>query len=162
MSRDWRARPRVAVVGGGSPTEQEMAWAEAVGTALGRADAVLVCGGRAGVMEAACRGAQQAGGLTVGILPGFDVAEANPYVAIPIVTGLGEGRNLLVVRNAQAVIAVGGGYGTLSEIAFALRRGLPVAGVGTWQLERTGLTVPMMRVDAPEEAVAQVLARIAG
>ncbi len=142
---DWRARPRVAVMGGASPSEQEMAWAEAVGAALGRANAVLICGG-----------------LTVGILPSCDVAEANPYVAIPIVTGLGEGRNLLVVRNAQAVIAVGGAYGTLSEIAFALRYGLPVVGIGTWRVERAGLSVPLLHAASPEEAVARVMARIGG
>jgi uncharacterized protein (TIGR00725 family) len=109
--------------------------------------AVLVCGGLGGAMEAACRGAKQAGGATVGLLPGADRAEANPYVDVPLPTGLGEGRNLLVVRAADVVIAVGGGYGTLSEIALALRHGKPVVGIGSWEIEGV---VP---ADTPEAAV---------
>jgi hypothetical protein len=152
----WRERPRVAVIGGAEPSAQEREWAEAVGRELGRRKAILVCGGRGGVMEAACRGAQATGGFTVGILPGTSRAEANPYVDLPLVTGLGEARNLLVVRNAQAAIAVGGGYGTLSEIAFALRLGLPVVGLGTWELQREGLEVALVTVATPEEAVERV------
>ncbi|MFP4343567.1 MAG: TIGR00725 family protein [Anaerolineales bacterium] len=151
-----RGRRRVAVIGGAQPSAQERAWAEAVGRELGRRDAILVCGGRGGVMEAACRGAQATGGFTVGILPGTSREEANPYVDLPLVTGLGEARNLLVVRNAQAAIAVGGGYGTLSEIAFALRLGLPVVGLGTWELQREGLEVELVTATTPEEAVAWV------
>jgi uncharacterized protein (TIGR00725 family) len=109
--------------------------------------AVLVCGGLGGAMEAACRGAKQAGGATVGLLPGADRAEANPYVDVRLPTGLGEGRNLLVVRAADVVIAVGGGYGTLSEIALALRHGKPVVGIGSWEIEGV---VP---ADTPEAAV---------
>ena len=153
----WHALPRVAVVGGGHASPQELAWAEAVGEGLGRAGVVLVCGGRGGVMEAACRGAKRAKGLTIGILPGMDVAAANPYVDISIVTGLGEARNVLVVGNAQAVIAIGGAYGTLSEIALALRMGRLVVGLGTWDLSREGLDIPLLRVDSPQAAVETLL-----
>jgi len=93
-------------------------------------------------MEAACRGARLAGGTTVGILPGTDRSQANPYVDVPIVTGLGEARNALVVRSADAVIAVSGGYGTLSEIALALKMGRPVVGIQTWELRRPGQAGP--------------------
>jgi uncharacterized protein (TIGR00725 family) len=108
---------------------------------------VLVCGGLGGAMEAACQGAKQAGGATVGLLPGPDRAEANPYVDVALPTGLGEGRNLLVVRAADVVIAVGGGYGTLSEIALALRHGKPVVGIGSWEIEG------VLPADTPEAAV---------
>lgn len=128
----------IAVVGGGrcSPAEREIA--EEVGAELARRGAVLVCGGLGGVMEAASKGARSAGGLTVGILPGSVREAANEYVSIPIVTGLGEARNVLVVKSAQAVIAIGGEYGTLSEIALALKMGVPVIGVSTWSLSKQG------------------------
>ncbi len=155
MNRD--DRPWIAVVGGAHPTAREAAWAEEVGAGLGRAGAVLVTGGRGGVMEAACRGAKRSGGTTVGILPGGDLSEANPYVDVSVVTGLGAGRNLLVVRNAGAVVAVGGGYGTLSEIAFALHLGRFVVGLGTWRLSREGLDVPLVQAATPEEALRLVL-----
>ncbi|HEY1594608.1 MAG TPA: TIGR00725 family protein [Thermoleophilaceae bacterium] len=112
--------------------------AEELGRLLAEAGAVVVCGGLGGVMEAVCRGARSAGGLTLGILPGSDRREANPYVEVAVPTGLGEARNALVVRSADVVVAVAGGYGTLSEIAFALRDGTPVVGVGTWELARGG------------------------
>jgi len=102
-------------------------------------------------MEAACRGAKEAGGLTVGILPGSDRSEANPYVDVVLPTGLGEARNALVVGAADVVIAVGGGYGTLSEIALALKAGKRVIGLGTWEIE--GVTA----VEGPEAAVAAAL-----
>ncbi len=98
-------------------------------------DAVVVCGGLAGVMEAACRGAKQSGGITVGILPGLSRDAANPYVDVAVATGLGEARNALVVRAADVLIAVGGGHGTLSEIALALKAGKRVIGLGTWQID---------------------------
>jgi uncharacterized protein (TIGR00725 family) len=97
--------------------------------------AVLVCGGLGGAMEAACRGAKEAGGTTLGVLPGVDRGEANPYVDVVVPTGLGQGRNVVIVHTADALIAVGGGYGTLSEIALALRAGKPVIGVGSWEVE---------------------------
>jgi uncharacterized protein (TIGR00725 family) len=115
---------------------------------------MLVCGGRGGVMEAACRGAQEAGGVTVGILPGTDHSEANPYLDIPIVTGLGEARNAIVVRTADAVIAVSGGYGTLSEIGLAMKMGRPVIGLRTWELSQGGCPVEaVVEAGTPAEAV---------
>jgi len=130
------APPYVAVVGTGADVAGELlAHAEAVGAELARHGAVLVTGGLGGVMEAACRGARKAGGSTLGILPGSDRAEANPYVDVAVATGMGELRNGLVVRCADALIAVGGGYGTLSEIALALKAGKRVVGLGTWEIE---------------------------
>lgn len=149
----------IAVVGSGEATSQEESWAYEVGRRLAMAGAVVVCGGRGGVMEAVCRGAVEAGGLTIGILPGNAHREANPYVRLPLPTGLGEVRNALVVRVAHAVIAIGGEFGTLSEIALALKWGIPVIGLGTWTLHRPGVTVPLETVSTPEEAVNRALAR---
>jgi hypothetical protein len=150
--------PLIGVIGGSSPTEKEASLAEAVGRTLAEEGAVLICGGRGGVMEAACRGAKEAGGLTVGILPGPDRSDANPYVDIPIVTGIGHARNAIITRTAEAVIAIGGSYGTLSEIAFSLGFGTPVVGLRTWTVERKGHpTVPIVYTTAPEEAVRQAL-----
>ena len=155
------ARPSalwVAVVGPGSASAEAEAGAEAVGAILGRAGAVLVCGGRGGAMEAACRGARGAGGTTVGLLPGTERAEANPYVDVAIPTGLGELRNGLVVRAADAVIAVAGEYGTLSEVGLALKTGKPVVGLGTWELRRAGELDPgIVTVSDPAEAVERAL-----
>ena len=117
------------------PNDGDLASAEQVGRELASRGVVLVCGGLGGVMEAACRGAKEAGGTTVGILPGTDRSAANPFVDVAIATGLGEGRNALVVRAADAVIAIGGGYGTLSEIALALKAEKRVVGLGTWEIE---------------------------
>jgi uncharacterized protein (TIGR00725 family) len=151
--------PIIAIIGGSAPTAQETATAEAVGRLLAKAGAVLVCGGRGGVMEAACRGAKSADGLTIGILPGTGRSEANPYVDIPIVTGVGEARNAIITRTAQAVIAIGGSYGTLSEIAFACSFGAPVVGLETWEMQREGHPPPpIVRATSPEEAVTRALA----
>ncbi len=153
--------PFIAVIGGSSPTASEAALAERVRRALGEVGAVLVCGGRGGVMEAACRGAKQARGLTLGILPGADAREANPYVDIPIVTGIGEARNAIILRTAAVAIAIGGSYGTLSEIGFALGFGKPVIGLGTWEVARDGHpSVPIVRAETAEEAVQEALARV--
>jgi uncharacterized protein (TIGR00725 family) len=122
-----------------------------VGRALGERGVALVCGGLGGVMEAACRGAKGAGGATIGILPGSDRAAANGFVDVAIPTGLGEARNALVVRAADAVIAVGGGYGTLSEIALALKAGKRVVGLDTWDIDG------VEAVDSPVAAVEAVL-----
>jgi uncharacterized protein (TIGR00725 family) len=150
--------PIIGVVGGSDPTMEEAATAEAVGRALAESGSVLICGGLGGVMEAACRGAKAAGGLTIGILPGTDRAEANRYVDIPIVSGIRCARNTIIVRTAQAVIAVGGKYGTLSEIAFALSFGVPVVGLGTWQVEREGEPpAPVVTAATPQEAVERAL-----
>jgi uncharacterized protein (TIGR00725 family) len=123
---------RIAVCGTSQPDPTQAAIAESVGVALARAGAVVYCGGLGGVMEAACRGARSAGGLTVGILPTSDAAAANAYVLLPVPTGCGEARNVMLVNCAEAVIAIGGGWGTLSEIALARRRGLDVFGLDSW------------------------------
>ena len=147
-------RPYVAVVGGSSADADACTVAEAVGGALGRRGAVVVCGGLGGVMEAACRGARAAGGLTVGLLPGDDRREANEFVDVAIPTGMGEARNALVVRAADVVIAIGGEFGTLSEIALALRTGKQVVGLSTWELAREGQAVDaIVRVSSAEDAV---------
>lgn len=148
--------PHVAVVGPGQASDAEVASAEAVGRALAAAGAVVVCGGLGGVMAAACRGAKAEGGTTVGILPGTDRTEANQWVDVAVLTGMGEARNSLVVRTADAVVAVGGAYGTLSEIALALKMGRPVVGLRTWDIDG------VEAVDVPEEAAAAALARTAG
>jgi uncharacterized protein (TIGR00725 family) len=149
----------IAVVGGGGAlTESERDRAEKVGRAVAEAGAVLVCGGLDGVMEAACRGAHDVGGLTVGILPGRHRAGANPHVDIAIPTGLGEARNALVVRAADAVVAVAGEYGTLSEMALALKAGIPVIGLDTWELGRAGVAdQAVVRATDPAQAVAQAV-----
>ena len=128
----------IAVIGGSEPSIEEARMAEEVGSELARRDVILVCGGLGGVMEAACKGAQSEGGSTIGILPGESRQAANPYVQIPIVTGIGYARNIAVVKSAQAVIAIGGSYGTLSEISHALQSGIPVIGLNTWSLSKNG------------------------
>jgi uncharacterized protein (TIGR00725 family) len=105
-----------------------------VGRLVAERGATVLTGGLGGVMEAACKGAREAGGQTIGILPGFDTRDANPFVDIPIVTGLNHARNIIVVRSSDALIAVGGEYGTLSEIAFALKLGKPVIALGSWDV----------------------------
>ena len=139
----------------------DLAAAEEVGAAVAAAGCGLVCGGLGGVMEAACRGARSRGGLTLGLLPGVDREEANGWVVVAVPTGLGEARNALVVRAADAVIAIGGGWGTLSEIALALKTGVPVVGVSTWEPAIGGAPVEgIVRVDGPGEAVAAALSLI--
>jgi uncharacterized protein (TIGR00725 family) len=129
------APPYVAVVGaGGDVAGSVLADAEAVGAELARRGAVVVCGGLGGVMAAACRGARAEGGVTLGILPGVDRADANEWVSVAVATGLGELRNGLVVRSADAVVAIAGEYGTLSEIALALKAGRRVVGLRSWEI----------------------------
>ena len=125
----------MAVVGPGDASPEEVSAAAAIGLRLAHRGAVVVCGGLSGVMAAACRGAASAGGLTVGILPGAERSAANQWVQIAIPTGLGELRNGLIIRSADVVIAVGGAYGTLSEVALALKTGVPVVGLHTWSIE---------------------------
>jgi uncharacterized protein (TIGR00725 family) len=141
----------VAVIGSATCDQQIAALAEAVGGEIARRGAVLICGGRGGVMEAACRGAKESGGLTVGILPGSDRNGANPYVDVPVVTGLGEARHAVVVRSADAVVAVSGGYGTLSEIGLALKMGRPVVGLNIWPVET------VVQASTPVEAVEKAI-----
>lgn len=150
----------VAVVGGGEAGDDDARLAEELGRELARRGAVVVTGGLGGVMAAACRGAKAAGGSTVGILPTSDRADANPWVDVAVPTGLGEGRNLLVVRAADAVVAVAGEFGTLSEIALALRAGTPVVGLRTWELAREGRPVDAIVVaSSPADAADKALAR---
>ena len=125
----------IAVIGGHKCSKKLYRVAEKVGRLIAGEQWVLVCGGREGVMEAACKGAKSKGGVTVGILPSYDGEDANSYVDIKIPTGLGYMRNVLVVRAAEAVIAIGGHYGTLSEIAFAFNEDKPVIGIDTWGIK---------------------------
>jgi uncharacterized protein (TIGR00725 family) len=122
----------IGVVGAGSCSNEIYQSAQIVGAGIAKMGATLVCGGLGGVMEGACRGAREGGGQTVGILPGQDRAQTNAYVDIPIVTDLGQARNVVVVRSSDLLIAISGGYGTLSEISIALKIGKPVIGLATW------------------------------
>jgi uncharacterized protein (TIGR00725 family) len=149
----------IAVVGGGQCSAEEEKLAEAVGRGLARRGVILICGGLGGVMEAACKGAKSEGGTTIGILPGEDCSAANPYVDIPIVTSIGYARNLIVVKSAQAVIAIDGSYGTLSEIAYALQSSIPVIGLNTWSLSlKEELDPSIIQAQHAEEAVEKAMA----
>jgi uncharacterized protein (TIGR00725 family) len=144
----------IAVIGGSTASAAELRAAEESGRLIARKGATLVCGGLGGVMEAACRGACQEGGLTVGVLPGENRQTANQFVDIPIVTGVGYARNIAVVKTSHAVIAIGGSYGTLSEIAYALQSGIPVIGLDTWSVSRKGKEKnPIIDARNPAEAV---------
>jgi uncharacterized protein (TIGR00725 family) len=150
---------QVAVIGSGDASEAMVAVAEKVGSGLASAGATVICGGLGGVMAAACRGAKSVGGLTVGILPGDDPRDANPWVDVAIPSGFGEARNSLVVRSAAAIIAIGGEYGTLSEIALALRSRIPVIGIGTWSLMRPNgvMDEGIIQIEGPHEAVKEAM-----
>ncbi len=144
----------VSVVGGANCTQEQYAVAEEVGRLLAEEGAILVCGGRTGIMEAACLGAYKAGGFTLGILPGFSRADGNDYLTIVIPTGLGHARNALVVQAGQVVIAIGGGYGTLSEIGIALKTGRKVIGLDSWQAtDSKGQLADIIKASSPKEAV---------
>ncbi|HXD64424.1 MAG TPA: TIGR00725 family protein [Solirubrobacteraceae bacterium] len=145
------ARPYIAVIGASQPSPEQEQAAEDIGRGLGGAGCVVITGGRGGVMAAASRGAGDAGATVIGILPGSDRREANQWVEIALPTGLGDMRNALVVRAADAVIAVGGAYGTLSEIAHALNEGIGVVGYDTWGIEGIELA------DTPAAAVERAL-----
>ena len=152
------AKKFIAVIGGSQCSKKEAQLGEEVGRELARRGAILVCGGLGGIMRAACKGASAAGGTTVGILPGESRQSANPYVQIPIVTGLGEARNVIVVKSAQAVIAIGGSYGTHSEISHALKNGIPLIGLNTWSISRNGRQdKSIILAQSPIEAVSQAL-----
>ena len=153
----------IAVIGTRQPSPEEAKLAEEVGRELAKNGVVLVCGGLGGVMEAACRGACLEGGLTIGILPGNEAKSANRYVQIPIVTGMGYARNAVLVKSAQAVIAVGGGYGTLSEIAYALDFKIPVIGLSTWSFSRNNQKDKLIiRVRNAKSAVNKALKLLKG
>jgi uncharacterized protein (TIGR00725 family) len=151
--------PIVGVIGGSRVDDDLRTTAYEIGRLLAEHDAILVCGGLSGVMEAACQGACDHDGVTVGVLPTDDTYEANPYVQVPVATGLGIGRNVIIVRTADVLIAVGGSYGTLSEIALALNLGKRVVHVRSWDLDQAGAVDPDLYVEAetPEEAVERAL-----
>lgn len=124
----------IGVIGAGDCDESLAAAARLIGQGIAGLGAVLVCGGMGGVMRAACQGAKAAGGLTIGILPGSEPGQANEFVDLPIATGFGEARNLIIIRTAAVLVAIGGSYGTLSEIGFALKMGKRVVGFKTWDI----------------------------
>ena len=151
---------KIGVMGSGSCDGATLRLAEQVGHHIAESGALLICGGLGGVMEAACRGAQSAGGTTVGILPGEYSETANAYVQIPIPTGLGQARNVINIHSSDAIIAVKGEYGTLSEIAIALKVGVPVVGLNTWKVHSgtSEFQDPIIRASNPKEAVRLALA----
>jgi hypothetical protein len=149
----------ISVVGGDRASDEALVLAEDVGRELAEHDCVLVCGGRSGVMEAACRGARSRGGHTIGILPTMDRSGMNPYVEFPIVTGLGYARNAVVVLSADAIIAVEGSYGTLSEMALALAYRKPVVSLGSWSFARKGHeSPPIIQATDARDAVEKAIA----
>lgn len=146
----------VGVIGAGQATATGLAWARELGRLLAQGGATVICGGLGGIMEAVCQGSSEAGGETIGLLPGGEAQAANPYVTLPIPTNLGHGRNVLIAQAAEALVAVEGEYGTLSEIAIALKLGKPVFSLGSWP------GVPGLQpVATPQEAVTKVLALLA-
>lgn len=152
-----QASVRIGVIGGSSCTHRQAEAAYRVGGLIARQGGIVICGGMGGVMEAACRGATEAGGITVGILPGNSANEGNRHLTVPVVTGMGYARNTLVVLSSQAIIAIGGKYGTLSELAYAAQFGIPVFGLSTWRVR-----MPVKHVKTPAEAVRLAFASIRG
>jgi uncharacterized protein (TIGR00725 family) len=144
----------IGVIGGETGSTDEERVAYEIGLEIARRGHVLICGGRHGVIREACRGAREAGGHTIGILPGIDRSDMNEFVEFPIVTGLGHARNTIIPRSADALVAIGGRFGTLSEIAFALIGDKPVAGIRTWQLlSPEGEAPPIVPFDSAAEAI---------
>ena len=154
-------RRLVAVCGESDPQTSLADVAFELGRGIAQRDGVLICGGLTGVMEHAARGARAAGGLTIGLLPGDDPDEANEYVQVAIATGLGHARNAILARTADGVVAVGGGLGTLSEIALALRNGRPTIGIQTWRFDRDRRTEPELPIAAnPKDALDWLFTRM--
>ena len=154
-------RRLVAVCGESDPQTSLADLAFELGHGIAGRNAVLICGGLTGVMEHAARGAQAAGGLTIGLLPGDDTRDANEYIDIAIATGLGHARNAILARTADGVVALGGGLGTLSEIALALRNRRPAIGIQTWRFDRQGRTEPELPLAAnPTEALDWLFAQM--
>ena len=151
-------------MGAASCDEETAAIARRTGRAIAERGAVLLCGGRTGVMEAAARGAREAGGLVIGVLPGASAAETPPnaYIDVALFTGMGDGRNWINACASDAIIAIGGGFGTLSEMALALKLGRPVVALRTWRFDMDGSSPPVPRVEDPEDAVRAALARVPG
>ncbi len=138
----------IGVIGAANANDEEKRTSEEVGVLIAGRKCFLLCGGMGGVMEAACRGAKSAGGTTIGILPGPESSSANRFIDIPIVTGMGEARNVIVAKSSHSIIAIGGSFGTLSEISFALKSGIPVIGLDTWDVSEE-----IIKCETPEEAV---------
>lgn len=151
---EHRKKLRIGVIGGAAPDRESFRTAYSVGRLIAEKGAILVSGGLTGVMEAAARGCREAGGLSIGILPGENRETSNPYIDIPIATGLGYSRNALVVMNSDVLIAVDGKYGTLSEIAYSCVQGKPVFGINTWDIQG------VQPVQSPEEAVTKAVQHI--
>jgi len=145
----------IGVIGSSSCSSSVSEIAYIVGKEIARKGAILICGGLGGVMEAACKGVKEEGGTTIGVLPGDSKGKANPYVDIPITTGMGEARNIIIVRSSDAVIAIAGKYGTLSELAFALRFDVPIVGIATWNID-----IPILRAKNPKQAVDMLFSAI--
>ena len=152
-------KPIIGVIGGGNTASEDgLRMAEEVGYLIARADAVLICGGLNGVMQAAAKGAKRGGGLTLGILPTGNKADANPYIDLPVATAMSTARNLIIVRTADALIAINGSYGTLSEMAHAFDLGKSVFALRTWPMEKAGVDgVLFVPVGSPREAVDRAL-----
>jgi uncharacterized protein (TIGR00725 family) len=141
-------RKIIAVIGGSEVDQKDLTIAEEVGSLIAKKGAILITGGMGGVMHAASQGAKQADGLVIGILPTADRESANPYVDIPIITGLGEARNIIIARTCDCAIAVSGKYGTLSEIAYCMMFNKPVIGIHTWKID-----APIIHVESAQEAI---------
>jgi len=143
-----KGSPIIGVIGASECGKDVYEQAYEVGRLIAGRGAILICGGMGGVMEGASRGAYEAGGLTIGVVPGFSAADANPYIAVPIVTGLSHARNVIIVRTSQVAIAISGSYGTLSEVSFALTLNKPVISLGSWDFDDK-----IIRASSPQEAV---------
>ncbi len=148
----------IGVIGGQQPDRDYLALAEEVGYLIAKKGAGLICGGLTGVMEAACKGAKRGGGLTIGVLPTIDKADANPYVDVVIATGLGTARNVVIVRSADALIAIDGSFGTLSEISHAFEQGKRVVSLGSWDMSKIGVSPDLFQeAKSPQEAVEMAM-----
>jgi len=159
---ELQVHPRIGVMGPSQCSARGSQLAREVGLLIARAGGILICGGGSGVMEAAAAGAKEAGGITVGILPGTSAFGTHPHIDIPIVTGMGNARNVINVLTSQAIVAIQGAYGTLSEIALALKCGTPVVALETWQVipPEGGAEPEIIPARTPEEAVSSALAAI--
>jgi uncharacterized protein (TIGR00725 family) len=150
-----RKKVSIAVIGTSQPDENLSRIAEEVGREIALRGCILICGGLGGVMEYAARAAKENKGLTVGILPSEDISSANPYIDIPIATGMGEARNIIIVKSSDALIAIGKGYGTLSEISFALKLRKPIIGIKTWDISSQ-----IICVEEPDKAVQRAISLV--
>ena len=148
-------RYQIGVIGGRQVSKEILTLAKEVGREIAQRDGILICGGLGGVMEAACKGAKKAGGLTVGLLPVSSMTEANPYVDIVIPTGLGVARNAVIINACDGVIAIGGSYGTLSEMAFARQKEIPIVSLKSWKFDDT-----IQITESPKKAVELIFQQI--